>query len=175
MRGHCRVKLVDEPDSIITGYASVAPVLDVRMRELCRRPYPNHPKGCPNWGKKVGCPPNCPCLSETLDLDYFVYAIYNVFNLEAHTRRMRQNHPEWSKRQVDCCLYWQPRARRQLGKAVAKFEELASNLILVHCPEAQGVNITNTLCQIGVHLEWPPEKYAVQVILVGTPKERKYV
>lgn len=39
------------------SFAEVAPAFLSRpTAELCRRPYAGHPRGCPNLGKKMGCP-----------------------------------------------------------------------------------------------------------------------
>ena len=35
------------------------------------------------------------------------------------------------------------------------------------CPEGAGVNITTTMKSIGIDLEWPPKRYAYQVVLAG--------
>lgn len=156
------------------GVFPVRPVVDLSVRDLCTRPYPNHPKGCPNWNKKKGCPPNCPCITQTLDLDKTVWAIYNVFDFGAHVARMRAKHPEWSDRQVECCLYWQGTARKQLRSRVKDFNTLVQmaglgrEIVIVQCPEAQGVNVTQTLLEAGIVLEWPPVIKTHQVVLAGT-------
>ena len=43
----------------------------------------------------------------------------------------------------------------------------AENLIATFCPEAMGVNVTQTLKEAGVELEWPPEKTVIKVAFVG--------
>lgn len=32
-------------------YVEVVPVVDPSVRELCRRPYSLHPRGCPKFGR----------------------------------------------------------------------------------------------------------------------------
>ena len=145
------------------------PVLAIRMRRLCRRPYPGHPRGCPNWNKRPTCPPQAPLLPSVLDLSQLVWCIYNAFDLAAHVKRMRARHPAWSDRQVRCCLYWQGTARAQLRKKIAAFLEKHPGCEVLHCPEACGVDVTATMASIGIELEWPPESVAYQVALVGTP------
>ena len=39
---------------------------------------------------------------------------------------------------------------------------------VIKCPEAQGVNLTETMKNAGIELEWPPENVAYQIVLVGT-------
>lgn len=146
----------------------VKPVVDiVNIRMLCVKPYPNHPRGCPNFFKKKGCPPTCPTIDKTLDLAKPVYAIYNIFDFKAHTDKMRKKHPEWTQRQVECCLYWQGTARKQLKAEIKKFLEEFPGMKIVDVPEAQGVNLTETMKRAGIRLEWPPVNVTYQIALAG--------
>ena len=148
-------------------WQQVKPVVDSGMAALCRRPYPLHPKGCPNWGKKAGCPPKCKPIGELLDLKAPVWAIWTQFNLHDHMVRMQEKHPGWSERQLKCCLYWQPRARRNLHDELIRFIMEVHPDAIVTTPEASGVNLTETMKQVGVQLEWPPENWTYQVVLAG--------
>ncbi len=157
------------------GCALIKPVVERRVQKLCTLPYPDHPHGCTNYGRKAGCPPHDRTLWDVLDADRPVMVVWNDFNLAAHANRMRRKHPDWSDRQARCCLYWQPRARRQLKDQIAACcrdrsqpMNLATGLKITMCPEAMGVNITATMQQCGVTLEWPPRVWAYQVALVGT-------
>lgn len=149
----------------------VQPVIDYNVRSLCIKPYPGHSKGCPNFGKKQGCPPGAAKFDEVYDLSKPVYAIINKYDFKAHTERMRQLHPAWSDKQVRCCLYWQPAARKQLVIATKSFLEKHKGYHVETCPEAMGINITSTLATVGIVLEWPPETITYQVALAGI--ERK--
>lgn len=148
----------------------VNPAIDYYVRSLCFKPYPDHSKGCPNYGKKKGCPPEAELFDHVYDLDKPVYAIINKFDFKAHTDRMRQLHPEWSERQVRCCLYWQQGARNQLKEKIMYFFREHRGHHVEPCPEAMGVNITATLADVGIILEWPPETVAYQVALAGIRK-----
>jgi predicted metal-binding protein len=148
----------------------VEPVLDQSVRALCVRAYDGHPKGCPNFRKRKTCPPYSPLFEEVFDLSYPVYAIGERFNLKAHEDKMRSRHPDWSYKQLTCCLYWQGSVRKQLKEEIKKFQKSRSCLICTDCPEALGVNVTATLDPVGIKLEWPPINYVVKVALCGTPK-----
>jgi len=154
-------------------YRIVEPVIDVGVRCLCRRPYYKHPKGCPNFGKRDTCPPKCPELKDVFNLDKSIYVIWNVFNFKKHCDRMREKHPNWSKRQIECCLYWQGTARKNLREEIARFKWEHALLKIVMCPEAMGVNITKTMESIDQVLEWPPVWKTYQVALAGVPKNKK--
>ena len=151
-------------------YKIVEPIIDYQVRNLCTRKYPNHPKGCPNYGKKVSCPPQCEKIKDILNLKKPVYIIWNKFHLADHIARMKDLHPFWSWRQLVCCLYWQQGARKQLEREIVDFNLDHSLLyqIILRIPEARGVNVTETMKSIGEILEWPPKTKTYQVALVGT-------
>lgn len=147
----------------------VAPIVDYRLRKLCAQPYPGHNKGCPNVGKCDRCPPSAPLFWRFFDVQGPVYAIINEFDIKSHMARMAASNPGWSEAQQRCCLYWQPRARKQLQEkiAIAQSEEFFSGLTVTTCPEGMGVNVTETLRLIGIELEWPPVKVARQIALMA--------
>jgi hypothetical protein len=101
--------------------------------------------------------------------------VANVFQFGEHVARMRAIHPAWSDRQCACCLYWQGGARRKLRTAVDDWltqHPAPTPWRVIRCPEAQGVNLTETMRGVGVELEWPPVRLAYQIVLVGKPTER---
>jgi hypothetical protein len=106
---------------------------------------------------------------DRIDVRQMVFAIVNHFDFRAHVERMHDAHPRWSQRQLECCLYWQSRARKQLSGMVKDFLREHPGNIVDPCPEAGGVNVTETLRLAGVNLEWPPRKIACQVALAGYP------
>lgn len=148
-------------------YSQIKPVIDLGVRGLCQRAYYNHPRGCPNYGKKNGCPPDCRTICQIISRESPVYAIWNKFDFAGHCLEMRRQHPAWSKRQVECCLYWQPKARKQLSSEITKFLAEHHNFIIVANPEGAGVNLTKSMQAIGIELEWPPETVAYQISLAG--------
>jgi predicted metal-binding protein len=147
----------------------VNPVIDYSVRELCTKPYPDHEAGCPNYGKKKGCPPEAPMYDEVYNIEKPVFVIANQFDFKGHVEKMRQKHPEWSKRQLECCLYWQNTARAQLTEGVNEFLKTHPEYLngVELCPEAMGVNITETMAKAGIQLEWPPVNKVFKVALVG--------
>jgi hypothetical protein len=151
-------------------WVEVVPVVDYHVRSLCYAPYPGHEKhGCPNYGKKDRCPPKAPLIRDLIDLSKPCYAIYNVFDLGAFVEKMREKHPTWSYRQLSCCLYWQPGARRVLKDELKGFAREHRGLVLLGTAEACGVNWTETMKSVGIELQWPPTKFAYQIVLAGHP------
>jgi len=154
-------------------WAEVKPIIDLGMRSLCVKRYPNHPHGCPNYNKKLGCPPQAPKFTDVLDTSQIIYAIYNVFPFGKHVAKMRSKHPDWSERQLACCLYWQGTARKQLRSEIKLFKEAFPSLYVVGTPEAQGVNLTATMATAGIELEWPPKTITYQIVLAGVKWQKK--
>ncbi len=157
----------------MTSVRQVAPAIGTNVHRLCRRPYPGHPRGCPNWGKRPTCPPKAPLLRHLLDLRKPVYCIWNAFDLGSHVARMKRKHADWSDRRLRCCLYWQGTARAALRRKLEAFLADHPGLIAVTCPEACGVDVTATMASLGIPLEWPPVSVAYQVALLGAPKQKR--
>jgi hypothetical protein len=63
-------------------------VLDERVRQLCPKSYPLHPKGCPNYGKRTTCPPQARLWQAIYDLAAPVYAVVHEFDLGGHVARI---------------------------------------------------------------------------------------
>lgn len=151
---------------------SVQVKIDHKMRALCLHPYPGHPKGCPNFGKRDTCPPKIPLFEKVYDLEKPVYAIVNEFDMKGHVARMTVKHPQWSSKQLSCPLYWQPSARKKLKEKI-KETQIPKGYEIVNLPEGMGVNVTETLASAGIMLEWPPVNIVRQVVLVASPLEKK--
>jgi hypothetical protein len=144
----------------------VEPVIDYCVQTLCLNPYEGHPHGCPNYGKKAGCPP-CLLYDDVHDTSLGVYAIINVYNYKGFIDRMREAHPLWSDRQVKCVLRWQGSARKQLRLAINEFKSIYGGEYNINtCPEGLGVNVSETLKAVGVEI-YPIIDVTYQVALAG--------
>lgn len=143
-------------------------VVDHNLRNLCAHPYCNHLRGCPNYGKRDTCPPKAPYIEEFLDLTKPTFIIWNVFDLIPHLEKMGRLHPNWTDRQKRCCLYWQTRARSRLRDWIDVFQYQYPGLCVTTCPEAMGVNVSETMSKIGEKLQWPPETKTYQVAIAGS-------
>lgn len=148
----------------------VVPVINPKMRGMCKLPYPGHPHGCPNFGVAERCPPKAPKFEDVVDLSEPVYAVCNAFDFAAHVAKMRVAHPTWTERQLRNCLYWQGTARKAWRAEIKSFLAAHPGLVAFETPEACGVDVTATMVAVGVALEWPPVRVAMQVALVGKPR-----
>jgi len=145
----------------------VKPIIDHSVRGLCRKPYYNHPKGCPNFNKRFDCPPNAPIWDIHIDPKHHVYAIFVKFDFAKHKGKMRALHPEWSEKQVECCLYWQGTARKYLKKELVAFHKKHPGYESFITPEAMGINIIQTMINVGVSIDYPPDKFVYKIALAG--------
>lgn len=144
------------------------------LHKLCVSEYHGHRRGCPNYGKKEGCPPRQAWLHDVFLLSEPCYFVINVFRFGEHVKRMRDRHPDWSDKQLRNCLYWQGGARKELRRRTDKaLRRLPNGYASNMCPEAMGIDVTRTCAELGMHLEWPPMQFACQVAFVGMPLERR--
>lgn len=121
-------------------------------RSLCIKPYHNHPKGCPNFGKKEGCPPNIPMFDHVYDLNKPIYLIINEFNLLEHVTNMKKIHPDWSSYQLCNSRYWQGKSVSINNKVSYAWLNEYPNLVLTNWIESMGVDLINTLKSVGIDL-----------------------
>ncbi|MFC1697966.1 hypothetical protein ACFL1H_06510 [Nanoarchaeota archaeon] len=134
-------------------------IYDRSFQQLCKKPYYGHSKGCPNFGKKEGCPPS-PLLDDVFDLGAEMFVIYTSFNVGEFAEKMRVSHPEWQNhpRQWYNPRRWQPKARKEHKIELEKFIS-EYGLDIDKCPEARGINVSRMMMDVSVDLSWgwPPE------------------
>jgi len=154
----------------------INPVIRHKVRRLCKRAYPGHPDGCPNYNIKEGCPPSAPFFEDIFLMRKPFFAAINEFNLERHRNKLKAKHPLWTLRQLNCCLYWQNGARKKLQEKVNRLLlKMGKDYAASFCPEAMGIDVTATLKQAGIKLEWPVNILARQVAIVGKLKDKDYI
>lgn len=139
--------------------------LNSHVGEWCQLPYLGHPHGCPNYNKKLTCPPNALDFKDLVKPPFTLVGVR--FDLESHAKRMLERHPEWSERQCRCLLYWQGRVNKHLREACEKVASQILNSRIVYVPEANGVQVFNTCFKVGLILERPPRKYVWKIAIIG--------
>ena len=139
------------------------------VAEWCKLPYPNHPKGCPMFGTRSSCPPHAPSFREIVEPPY--YLVLQEFDLEAQEKRMKELHPNWSRKMCRNSRYWQSTLRRSLMREAQQFLWQFPEGIILERPEANGVNLFST-CRIhGIKLEKNPQKIVKKIVLIGKRKK----
>lgn len=132
-------------------------------------PYPRHPKGCPNYGKRASCPPAAPLVHEAFEIDRPLWLVAVMYDLGGHRARMRNKHPDWTEAQVNCCLYWQGVARKQLRDECSLFRFEHRGFWVTDCPEAMGVQVIRTARRAGIPVEPRPTDKVWKIALLGYP------
>ncbi|MBA7693079.1 hypothetical protein ES703_101654 [subsurface metagenome] len=145
-------------------------VIDYRAREWCRLPYPDHPRGCPNYGRKSGCPPQAPLVENYFDVSKDHYFVVVQFDLDSHVSKMKENHPLWSDRQARCVLYWQSTVNKQLREECQFYTRQRNGFVYNLCPEAMGVNVIETCKAIGLPIKARPVDTVFKVAMLGCLK-----
>ena len=144
-------------------------VIDHRAREWCILSYPDHPKGCPNYGKKKTCPPFAPLVENFVDIHNHLWFVTIEFDLISHIQRMLSLHPKWSNRQARCVLYWQPRVNRELLEATLRYNYTIWGSVFTLAPEAMGVNVIKTARKCGIPIKNHPIEKVYKIALIGYP------
>lgn len=143
-------------------------IINFSAREWCRLPYPNHPKGCPNYGIADRCPPKAPLVHRYFDLTRPLYLVHSEFDLLSHIERMREKRPDWSDLQLKCVLYWQNKSRKQMIERVSEAVKILRTDRMTACPEAMGVNVFATSYISGLKLERTRDiKICRHITLIG--------
>ncbi len=142
-------------------------VINSAARGWCVLPYPDHPKGCPNYGKKLICPPQAPYIADWLYGTIELRFVCVSFNLKEHSERMIVRNPHWSQRQARCLLYWQPKVNKALISLVSTLVH-ENGLKITYCPEAMGVDVIKTAQSGGIPIEAPPKDIVHKIALIAT-------
>lgn len=102
-----------------------------------------------------------------LDFSRLHYVVFVTFDIYSHIQVMKRSHPNWSERQLRCCRYWQGKARACLRYECNRLLRIVKGMEIVYTPEAFGANVTRTMEQHGLILQWPPRDRVYLVALAG--------
>lgn len=141
-------------------------IVEDRARDgtWCTLPYLGHPRGCPNYPK---CIESRPPFNEFEGFDWFAVVI--KFDLKDHAERMKKKHPKWSERQCRNLLYWQPAVMKALRIRAEQFAFPIFGDVILDLPEANGVQVFDTMAKHGLILERHKPDTIHKVMLVGKP------
>ena len=133
----------------------------------CTMPYPRHPNGCPNFGKRPDCPPNIPYFLDIYNPSVYIASL--DFDFEPYLGTKRQIHPDWSDPALRNSRHWQNHLRAELRRhvdmALNKPELLG--YVAVYNPEGMCVNVHRTCENVGLQLEWPPQQHMYRIALLS--------
>ena len=139
-------------------------------RSMCIKSYKNHKYGCPNFGKLPTCPPNIPCMYDQVFDISDVYAVVTKFYLEEYFDKRRKNRPDLAEGQIRNIRVWQPIAIKENDYAISEFyqENLDKyNYISTRLLECMGVDVINTMKEVGLEIKFPVKEFAYRVAFVA--------
>ncbi len=139
-------------------------------RSMCVRPYKNHKHGCPNFGKLPTCPPNIPCMYDEIFDVSDVYAIATRFYLEEFFDKRREKRPDLPEGQIRNSRIWQPITKKENDYAISDFYRENPDKIdyvSTRLLECMGVDVVNTMKDVGVILRFPPKDYVYRIAFVA--------
>lgn len=138
-----------------------------RYGPWCTMPYPGptHVNGCPKFPK---------CMKERVDFKEFEkrrkyewYAIVQSFYLKGHMKRLKDKYPVFTERQCRNVIWWQPKVNKKLKNKALKHTFPLMGDILLDVPEANGVDVFETMKLAGLRLEKSKPKMVHKIMLIG--------
>jgi predicted metal-binding protein len=142
--------------------------------EWCKKPYPGHKHGCPNYGKKELCPPFSKFMKDNIEKYHYFYLIYAEFDFRGYKDEMSILLPDWTEKQLGCCLYWQTQLKNKFYTYVKEF--ITSTDLLLGCGsgfgkniqsmESGGINVFKTLTNNNILYEDRPKNKIVLCCLL---------
>lgn len=140
-------------------------------QKMCTLPYEDHKKGCPNYGKSSLCPPLAKYRDDIINRYNKFILVYAVFDFKKYKELRKQEHVDWSDRQLANVLYWQSSVRKMLKDYVARkqFDEIlgAGNFGVCQSMEASGIYVFKTLRNNGINdFEIKPKSVVYMVCLL---------
>ena len=139
-------------------------------RSMCIKPYNNHKNGCPNYGRLQTCPPNIPCMYDQIFDVGDVYAVVTKFYLEEYFNKRRKNRPDLAEGQIRNIRVWQPIAIKENDYAISEFYKEypnKNNYVSTRLLECMGVDVVNTMKEVGVFIKFPVEEFAYRIAFVA--------
>lgn len=141
--------------------------IDNRTGSWCQLPYPNHPKGCPNHGKRNYCPPQAPDVQDFFNLNKRHWFLITEFDFASYIEIMQIAHPSWSERCLRCVLYWQNQIRAIQRQQINEFRQIHPDTLFTQLPEAMHINVLRTLLRLRIDFETKPKIKVLKVALIG--------
>jgi len=83
-----------------------------------------------------------------------VFAVYISFDVKGYIEKLRTQHPHWSEEELQDWNLWNRETKEMLAAEIMAFLARHQEYTVVECPEAMGINITETAALAGIPLEW---------------------
>lgn len=157
------------------------------IKDLCSRPYHNHPKGCPNINKcKQLNIPDFGILNKQGQYKFY-YLVYAKFDFAQYKQQRKIKHPDWSIYQLGNLYHWQSSVKSILKKYINNLE-LDKNYYVLGCGsgfrlnhqnrvgsmENSFINVFSTMKLNKIKLEISPKNWIYLVNLICSKKKIIY-
>ncbi|MGI6484602.1 MAG: hypothetical protein ACOX0R_03195 [Candidatus Dojkabacteria bacterium] len=151
--------IVIENAQIVTHDISTA-------NSLCVQPCYNYKRGCPNFGKKEGCPPNLKHISEEYDMNS-IHILLLKFPFGEYFAQRKEVHPDWTDRALINPRHWQNHLKACLNREWENIKDDYPEHTFIQNPEGQGVNIVETLEGYEIEMEWSASDESGEIVSVA--------
>ena len=155
--------------------------------DLCHRPYPDHPEGCPNIYKCKDL--EIPKFEDILmhgEHNHY-YLIYANFDIHTYESERKKIYPNWSRKQLRNLLHWQNSVKKMLSDFI-DLQSLTKRDYLLGCGcrlrvrfqefvgsmEYSWINVFSTCKLNGIRLEINPQNSIHLVCLLCTLKPIRF-
>ena len=136
--------------------------IDYTVRDYCTLPFPGHPEGCPNFGKKKECPPSAPLVKDFIDLSKPHYFMVADCDFSAGTEKPKN-------RSEDTTWNWNEYVEPILCERIKEFQKEHPGTVFTMHPSAVGVDVFKTAQNVGILLEFSPDESFCKIALIGYP------
>jgi len=160
------------------------------VEELCLRPYPNHPKGCPRFDQHL-CPPYAPFLGDDIDYYNHFYLVYINFDFGNYKELRKEENPEFfnSENRLKCLIYWQNSVKNLLKGKIERIIDQNTDFLIAGCGsgmkikgykydvysmEAMGINVFSTLKLNKIPFELRPKNMIILCSLICAKNSLKF-
>lgn len=123
------------------------------VHRLCTQPYYKHKRGCPNFNSKEGCPPGILHISQQYDLSA-INILLIKFPFYEYISLKQELHSDWGLRELINQRHWQGHLKSNLNEHWEDIKEGYPEYKVIKNPEAQGVNVEETLKNYDISLNW---------------------
>ncbi|MBU7033301.1 MAG: hypothetical protein HXS53_12285 [Theionarchaea archaeon] len=140
-----------------------AMVIDHAVRDLCTRPYPGHPYGCPCYGKEEECPPRVPVVEDFLDLSKPHYFLVTEFTERCQEGNLDSGEEHLEKEGGE------KRRNHLLKELIGRIHHEFPGSIMTLKPSALGIDVARTAENIGISLDPHPTRNQIRIALISYP------
>ncbi len=162
-------------------------VFDPDVRSYCKIAYEGHPNGCPRYNKNELCPPKSSFQKYKVINFKHHWLLYAIFDYQLYKIRMREENPDWTKKQIECVLYYQSQIMAKLRNELIRLIKQTNHppFILssgagmtidgeeLQSMESAGIDVEQTFFRNDIDIDFPPINKIIKCCLISSNYEIK--